>query len=627
MAVKFLTVSRLKTCHNIVENRIPIRGCLILVLLCGLTFPSCLTRSPNTPVVIEIGTDHVPMGSTIEVVASIKPVTNDQMILLPYVNGRRWGSHEFADAEGRATFHIPLPNPGPAMIQVIAIPSDTDDWQGIEDFNLLRTGSYLPEEADLISNRLLVNVNRREIPEWEPGETLFGMQWESWFTPGPWRWKTAQAVPLMGMYDNTDPDVYRQQILWFMDLGVDFVMADWSNHIWGKKHWTERSDFADGILHTTQMFLETMADMRDEGLPVPRVVLMPGLTNGPPTTMEALNEQLEWIYQDYVRNPRFKGLWLIYDGKPLIIILDTGILAHKDGRTESAFRIPFFKWSLTGRGTAFTEEEIDILRQKQGPVDDTHFTVRWMSSQNQATRHHELGHWSWMDGSLAPMVTYRDGKPEVVTVTPSFFAEWGWTAPEAYGRRSGWTYLESFKTALEHRPRVIMLHQFNEYHGQAIDNGHGPDKDVFLDSYSVELSDDLEPVSLTAPGYRGDQGGWGFYYLNLTQALMDIYRGSEDVTLLAVHTADSIGDDIRFEWTSIGVLPDSYTVLLDGETILEETAALEYSIPKGDLQPGEHSLSVRANGVGTRYKLSLTELDIPAVELMPVVVEKTFRIR
>jgi hypothetical protein len=225
------------------------------------------------------------------------------------------------------------------------------------------------------------------------------------------------------------------------------------------------------------------------------------------------------------------------------------------------------------------------------------------------------------------MVTYRDGKPEVVTVTPSFFAEWGWTAPEAYGRRSGWTYLESFKTALEHRPRVIMLHQFNEYHGQAIDNGHGPDKDVFLDSYSVELSDDLEPVSLTAPGYRGDQGGWGFYYLNLTQALMDIYRGSEDVTLLAVHTADSIGDDIRFEWTSIGVLPDSYTVLLDGETILEETAALEYSIPKGDLQPGEHSLSVRANGVGTRYKLSLTELDIPAVELMPVVVEKTFRIR
>ena len=39
-----------------------------------------------------------------------------------------------------------------------------------------------------------------------------------------------------------------------------------------------------------------------------------------------------------------------------------------------------------------------------------------------------------------------------------------------------------------------------------------------MDSYSVEYSDDYEPVSLTAPGFRGDNGGWGFYYLNLTEA-------------------------------------------------------------------------------------------------------------
>ena len=65
------------------------------------------------------------------------------------------------------------------------------------------------------------------------------------------------------------------------------------------------------------------------------------------------------------------------------------ILAHKEGTTESAFRIPFFEWSLSGNGM-FTEASIDALRQEQGAVDDSRFTVRWMSSQNQTTRHHEM---------------------------------------------------------------------------------------------------------------------------------------------------------------------------------------------------------------------------------------------
>ncbi|MCP4310479.1 MAG: hypothetical protein GY790_04395, partial [Bacteroidetes bacterium] len=350
---------------------------------------------------------------------------------------------------------------------------------------------------------------------------------------------------------------------------------------------------------------------------------MPGLTNGPPSTMEALNEQLEWIYQDYVRNPRFEGLWQIYEGKPLIIILDTGILAHKAGRTESSFRIPFFKWTLTSGGL-FDEASIDALRQEQGPVDDTHFTVRWMSSQNQSTRHHEFGYWSWMDGSLKPMVTYRDGQAESVTVTPAFFAEWGWTAPEAYGRRGGWTYLESFKTALEERPQVVMLHQWNEYRGNAKGRGHGPDKDTYMDTYSVELSDDLEPISPTAPGYRGGES-YGFHYLNLTRALMDIYRGAaDDVTLLALHVADSTGAELALEWTTIGVEPESFSIRLDGQVIEEGYTGLEYALSTEELEAGEHLVSVQANGVGTRYELSRYKYDILPDELIPVVAETTF---
>jgi len=90
------------------------------------------------------------------------------------------------------------------------------------------------------------------------------------------------------------------------------------------------------------LFLETLADMKTEGLPVPKVALFPGLSNGKPATMQALNEELAWIYHTYVRNPRFEGLWQEFDGKPLMVILDTGAVGDKRGTAESAFRIPFF---------------------------------------------------------------------------------------------------------------------------------------------------------------------------------------------------------------------------------------------------------------------------------------------
>lgn len=486
------------------------------------------------------------MGRTarIEAVLQVDGKSAGDYVLLPFVNGRRWGAHERPDSKGRATFYLPLPNPGPAHVQVLAFPSDTDHWMGLADPGLLLAGQPMPASG-IRSNVVELEVTRRVLsaakdlsPPRAPSGTIFGMQWEPWFTGGVQRWHTAQAVPLVGFYDSYNRDVIRQHVLWFMDLGLDFIMPDWSNHIWGCTHWNERSNGVNALLHATQLALETLAEMRAEGLPVPQVALMPGLSNGPPATMGALNEELDWIYHNYLRNPRFEGLWQTFGGppddKPLVVVLDTGAVAHPKGTAASAFRIPFFKQTL-----GMSEAELDAnvfaaFRAAQGPADDTHFTVRWMSSQNQTTRHHELGYWSWMDGVIDPPVTYLDGVAEAVTVTPSFFNARGWTGPLAAGRRGGATYLETFKVALAHRPKVVLLHQFNEYSGQPPGHGYGPDHDIYVDTYSVELSDDLEPVSLTAAGYRGDMGGWGFYYLNLTRALMDLYRHqADDCTLLA----------------------------------------------------------------------------------------------
>ena len=593
---------------------------LILFWGCFALLISCKPNSHNSSVRITVDRQTVEMGKSIKVNASIRPDHPDKkMMMLPYVNGKRWGSHEFANQKGEAQFIIPLPNQGPAVVEVVAVPSDRDDWMGVTDYSLLKTGSIMPAELQK-SNAVMVEVAGREISQKDNSESLFGMQWEPWFTPGR-QWTTSQAVPLLGLYDSTDPDVTRQHILWFTDLGVDFIIPDWSNHIWGCKHWSERGAGTNLILHCTQMFLEVLADMRDEGLPVPKVALMPGLSNGPPAKMVALNEELQWIYQNYVLNPRFEGLWQIYEDKPLIIILDTGVIGNKSGRTKSTYKIPFFRMTM-----AASEQDIDQFRQKQGVVDETHFTVRLISSQNQTTHHHELGYWSWMDGSLSPKVTYRNHVAEATTVTPALFAKYGWATPEAYGRRNGWTYLQSFKTAMKNRPRVIMLHQFNEFTGQAIGQGYGPDKNIYLDSYSMELSDDLEPVSITAPGYRDKKGGWGFYYLNMTHALMDLYRNNaSDITIMAGYIAEQNDENLSLEWTTVGKAPSSFTILVDGKEMANITAT-KHDLSLKDYRQGEHIIAVRANNVSTRYSLSETELDVRSDKLMPVQIQKEFRV-
>ena len=584
---------------------------------------------PQTSVLIHTEHTTFAMGRTARVEAVLQAGSGDSpqdYILLPYVNQRRWGSHERPDAAGRAVFMLPLPNPGPAGVQVLALKADTDHWMGLDAHrDLLLAGRLMPDpELGVRSNTVELEVAWRPISPRPPGSTLFGMQWEPWFNGGAGRWGTAQAVPVMGFYDSWNRDALRQHMLWLMDAGIDFILADWTNHIWGCKHWNERPDHTNAILHATQLALEVLAELRSEGLPAPKMVLFPGLSNGRPATIEALNEQLAWIYHHYVRNPRFEGLWLEWDGKPLVVVLDTGAVAHPKGTAESAFRIPFFKQTL-----ALSASELDVFRAVQETVDDEHFTVRWMSSQNETTRHHELGYWSWMDGTFDPPATYRDGAAEAVTVTPAFFNAQGWAHPSAAGRRGGATYFETFKAALQHRPRVVFLHQFNEYSGQPDGRGYGPNRDIYVDTYNVELSDDLEPVSLTAPGYRGGTGGWGFYYLNLTRALIDVYRGrAGDCTLLAVsrplRNTEVTGDTLQVEWNVLGASPHNYTVSIDGQPLAEGVTGTSADIRLAGLARGPHLLTVAAPGATTRYPLSLTELDIPLAQAIPARVDVPF---
>lgn len=450
------------------------------------------------------------------------------------------------------------------------------------------------EPAGLVRSpaaRLVVKPAHLSMPS-HPRHAV-GMEYEPWFSPLNLHWQSAEAVPLLGRYSSADTAVLRQHALWLDRAGIDFVLVDWSNNLWGKTAWAQRAPNVDQIVANTTVLLHTYAAMRAQGLPTPQVTLLLGLDNGPHTTTTALNEEMAWIDQHYVRNPRYRGLWVRYRGKPLLLLFNGGGPAV-----------------LTG----------------QPPVSTAHFTVRWMASQLQANHLQTAGYWSWMDGSVHPVLTGHAGRPEALTVTPAFFGSGGWTGSQALGRLGGTTYLREFAVARRDRPRFLLINQFNEFAGQSRSAA------VHVDTYTEQLSDDIEPTSLSDCGYASC-GGWGFYYLNLTRALVRMYHdpATPRSTLLAVghplRGAPVCGPALTVDWRTLGAPPTGFRVSLDGHTVAPDTHGSTISVPLRGLARGAHTLTVQALGAASRYVLSRRHFGHVLAHRRPVLIRMAFTYR
>ncbi len=475
---------------------------------------------------------------------------------------------------------IPVGSPGEASTIICAVGEGVwghsiVGWPGMIHTDQFPVGSTIPKGVT-VSNTVFVRVMKRRFFLHTDPNHLIGMEYEPWFTPLNATWDTAEAVPIEGRYDSFQKAVIRQHCLWFDQIGIDYLLVDWSNNLWGKEHWRERAPGVDELIRSTLLLLDTYAQMRREGIPTPKITLLLGLDNGPTTTMSALNEEMDWVYNHIVENPKYKGLWLYYEGKPLIV--------------------PF-----NGGGPGF-------LAGKP-PIDQSKFTVRWMTSQLQYNPGvAKEGYWSWMDGSIQPVPTYHDGKPEALTITPAFFGDGGWTYPQAMGRRNGATYLEEFQYAMTVRPKFLLICQWNEFAGQAIGAGYGPKHDQYVDCYNVPLSNDIEPTSLTSCAYRGC-GGWGFRYLNLTLAMIALYKAPTlNQTILVLsntnHLLLSNKGDLKLKWSVMGSIPTGYNILLDHRILARSVQALTYSVPLNGLKRGAHTVTVQGEGTNTHYLLA-----------------------
>ncbi len=701
------------------------------LFLTGVILMNITASAADLSISVRVNTSRIGMGRTVELQAQARRADGAPAagwVLLPYVNGQRWGAHETADSRGRATFHLPLPRVGIQELTVGAIPTLKDpsdwiwaekatdnqtvtlsrtfslqdsptqarvwvaaddqatvtvngytlkpfggwsnlkpqplpagtlrtgenrievlavnsvgpagmlfrlemdtpagqklvtsdaswkatgpdgaapvrviangsegtwpltNWPGSQVRKQLFTGAVMPDDMPR-SRPVTVRVERRKLqpPPKDPNH-LVVMQWENWYSEVNYWWTTNQAVPLVGLYRTSDENVMRQHIIWMIESGTDVIQCDMSNNIWFINDWGERPPGVNDLLFLNELMLETLAKMRDEGVDVPRFMALSGV-NWTPNGVKVINQQLDHLHHIYLNNYRWNDLWLRYEGKPLILLLD-----------------------LPG---AFQSRLAEL---------DSRWTIRFVSVNLEAnTQQREAGFWSWMDNA-ATLVRNAQGEPEAVTASIGCFNSGGWLDPGSRGRRGGATLVEDWRVVLAERPRFVFLHQFQEFAGQMEGQGHGPNHDRYVDSYSVDLSDDIEPTSLTAAAYRGN-GGWGFFYLNLTRALVDLYRQKQpETTVMVVAKPDRRhevrGDSLDLHWRVIGrTPPEGVTVSIDGRRVASGLTGEKTSINIAGLRPGVHRIRLEAPGTAQRYRLSWTEDSLPLPASEPAWVEMEF---
>ena len=488
-------------------------------------------------------------------------------------------------------------DPGADPVRVIANGSEgtwpLTNWPGAQIRKQLFTGAVMPDDMPR-SRPMTVRVERRTLqPPPKDPKHLVVMQWENWYSEVNYWWTTNQAVPLVGLYRTSDENVMRQHIIWMIESGTDVIQCDMSNNIWFLNDWSERPPGVNDLLFLNELMLETLAKMRDEGIDVPQFMALSGV-NWTPNGVKVINQQLDHLHHIYLNNYRWKDLWLRYEDKPLIILLD-----------------------LPG---AFQSKLSEL---------DPRWTIRFASVNMETNvKQREAGFWSWMDNA-ATLVRNEKGEPEAVTASVGCFNDGGWLDPGSRGRRGGATLVEDWRVVMAERPRFVFLHQFQEFAGQMEGQGHGPNNDRYVDSYSVDLSDDIEPTSLTAAAYRGN-GGWGFFYLNLTRALVDLYRQKQpETTVMVVAKPDRrhevTGDTLDLHWRVIGrTPPEGVTVFIDGKRVASGLTGEQTAVDITGLRPGLHRIRLEAPGTAQRYRLSWTEDALPLSTPEPAWVEMEF---
>jgi hypothetical protein len=295
------------------------------------------------------------------------------------------------------------------------------------------------------------------------------MEYEMWF-PGiddnrtTSLWTSRWGTPLLGTYISADPNIIDRHAEWFTDLGVDFLIVDWSNS--SQNHVAGDTSVDTNTRANTDALFAEYEKLSEEGKSHPRIVILTGAFDEGPVKQQqvissgALQDEVNYIYQQYVH--KYPDICFSLDGKPLLLV-DT-LFNGDPGWRDSRFSVRLMSATLESQYAIYTN-----------------------SSSNTF--------WSWYDRD--PIPSHNNGAVESVTVTQAYPGNVGWTDTSSQpswdprpaqgrsgiGRQS--TFSMQWNKAVSYNPQIIILNQWNEFQG-----GNAPSDD----QYTPELSNDIEPT-------------------------------------------------------------------------------------------------------------------------------------
>ena len=547
-------------------------------------------------------------GMTVTFLVTLTPIPSralpcSEFMVWPFMNSTQWGanvpliSSSTNNTLCEAQMLLPIPNQGATNVFVAFLNSPYFATYFI-------VGEALPLDTWNASSNvieLLVLPNPHIMRKVSPiNRPLVVMYWEPWFTPHNANWLMSEAIPLVGRYSSLDivgnsskstanRNVVKQHCMWFSMMHVGAIGIDWTNNIWGLQQWEDRGVYAQEIMNATYFTLEVYAQLHELGYQVPQFVLLLGLDNGAQSVVSVLNDEILWVTNHMLQNPRITPLFITLEDKPLLTIFDGG----------------------------------DIHSQLK-PVNGSGYTIRWMSSQFQADHLNQKGFYSWMDGTITPPPTYSPinvSTVEAMTITNAFFTTvGGWLDPSAVATNNGATLLEEGWQAANFTPQLLFVCQWNEYNGQPSPSPS------YVDIYNATLGNDMEPTSLSACGLveRQDDafcGGWGFRYANILSGIFHLLSTPQAPSLLLTikHPVPwmphSRNKDLTMEFVTMGNCPTLAYFLLTISTLGAVRVApteRQYIIPAAELR----TLPISWRGLDLQAIQSDGKICVASVQLL-----------
>ena len=268
------------------------------------------------------------------------------------------------------------------------------------------------------------------------------------------------------------------------NMGVDFIIIDNTNAtlawISSAGALDPNSVFYEAVYAPMKALLDTIVEMRQEGLPTPYVVNWVN-TNDDYVMLNVMHNLFtSATYDPSLGNEKYEDVWVYWDGKPFFLVT-------KDQGTPDRDITYRVMWGLQ---TSIANGEWSYLQKD--------------NSKNKGTN------WSGAVEQMSVSVAMQQNRMS--------------NTGSATGRNHGITFYNQWQNAFATRPKIITLTWWNEWGAERLD----PSTNVacgtycFTDNYNQEYSRDIEP----------QKGGLGSTYYDWTTQYIRAYKNHQSVPRL-----------------------------------------------------------------------------------------------